>query len=348
MKTNVNIKQNIHLITGAAAAGLALALPRRSKWKLTFVTVAAIELGQGLWKSQFKAAPADQDDVAAPETEYRATVDGIEMRWEEHGDSSEDSVPVVMVHGIPTHPRLWRYVIPKVSRVGVRCFAWGLVGFGWSMSEGIGRDISVARQAEYLYAWLNHQGIKRAVFVGHDLGGGVLQELLTRHPELCQGLVLADCVAYANWPVTAVRMARAMEERIEKLPPQLVKPFFLAGLLNLGHDNAGRLLESIELHWKPYARAIGPKAFANQLRHLRARDTMAVAGKLYHINAPAHVVWGEADALSMASGKRLATELGATFTRIQGGRHFTPEDHPGTIAAAINTVLQEALKKQPV
>ena len=327
---------------------MALALPRRNSWRLSLATVAALELGQGLWRSQHRVAPADKEDAAAPERVFRATVEGILMRWEEHGDRSEDSVPIVMVHGIPTHPRLWRYVIPRVVRVGVRCFAWELVGFGWSMPEGTGRDISVARQADYLYAWLQHQGITRAIFVGHDLGGGVIQQLLTKHPELCQGLMLVDCVAYDNWPVAAVRLAQTITDLIEKLPPVLVKPLFLAGILNLGHDNLPRLIESAQLHWKPYNRSIGPKAFANQLRHLMAADTVAVAGQLSRIKAPARVVWGDADPLRIATGRRLAAELGAPFVRIPGGRHFTPEDHPETVAAAINVVLQEVMKEQTV
>ncbi len=37
--------------------------------------------------------------------------DGVRMRWEETGEGP----PVVFVHGIPTSPRLWRHVVPKVD-----------------------------------------------------------------------------------------------------------------------------------------------------------------------------------------------------------------------------------------
>ncbi len=37
-------------------------------------------------------------------------VDGLRMRWEEEGEGP----PVVFIHGIPTSPRLWRHVIPRV------------------------------------------------------------------------------------------------------------------------------------------------------------------------------------------------------------------------------------------
>ncbi len=36
------------------------------------------------------------------------TVEGLRMRWDEQGEG----VPLVLVHGIPSCPRLWRHVVP--------------------------------------------------------------------------------------------------------------------------------------------------------------------------------------------------------------------------------------------
>jgi pimeloyl-ACP methyl ester carboxylesterase len=58
---------------------------------------------------------------------------------------------------------------------GGRCLAFEMVGYGESIPAGRDRDISVARQADYLLAWLNHLDIEQAVLAGHDLGGGVAQ-----------------------------------------------------------------------------------------------------------------------------------------------------------------------------
>lgn len=113
-----------------------------------------------------------------------AEVNGIQMRWEEQGEGT----PVVYVHGIPTSPRLWRHVIPRVRNA--RSLAWEMVGYGASIQEGAGRDISVARQAEYLAGWMQEVGLDEgAVVVGHDLGGGVAQILAARQPGLAKGLV---------------------------------------------------------------------------------------------------------------------------------------------------------------
>ena len=94
-------------------------------------------------------------------------VKGIRMRWEEEGEGH----PVVFIHGIPTSPRLWRHVIPSVQ--GARSMAWEMVGYGASIEEDRDRDISVAKQADYLASWMREVGLESAFLVGHDLGGGV-------------------------------------------------------------------------------------------------------------------------------------------------------------------------------
>lgn len=336
-------RRGAHLVLGSAAAAGALMLRRDSRWRIPLALLAGFELGKVFgYSSSSVLSATDRSDVA-PELVHSAMVDGILMRWEEHGSVSSGSIPVVLLHGLPTNPRVWRYVIPRIMSDGVYCLAWEQVGFGWSMAEGLGRDISILQQAEYLHAWLRHLNIRRAVFVAHDYGGGVLQHFLLAHPEACMGLVLTDCVAYDNWPVSAVRVARSLSDLIEQFPPALVKPFFFAGLLNLGHDDSERAAESAALHWQPYNRRVGPKAFAHQLRHFDARDTLAVAHELPRLNlkVPVHIVWGEEDPLGMASGEQLAMDLRAPLHRIPGGRHFTPEDHPSILAGTIDAVLAE-------
>jgi pimeloyl-ACP methyl ester carboxylesterase len=51
-------------------------------------------------------------------TEHGLVVDGLRHRWLEHGDGPA----VVLVHGIPTSPALWRHVVPAVA--GARLLAW--------------------------------------------------------------------------------------------------------------------------------------------------------------------------------------------------------------------------------
>ncbi|MDQ3388123.1 MAG: alpha/beta fold hydrolase [Gemmatimonadota bacterium] len=258
---------------------------------------------------------------------------GIRMRWEEAGEG----IPVVFVHGIPTSPALWRHVIPHLD--GVRALAWEMVGYGMSIPEGMGRDISVGRQAEYLKAWLDALGIERAVLAGHDLGGGVVQIAAVRHPGLALGLVLTNAIGYDSWPIPSVKMMRALGGVVEHLPESLFRPIY-SSFLRLGHDQREIASESIEVHWRNYAAHDAAAAFIRQVRSLNVHDTLAVGDQLPRLDVPARIVWGEADQFQKVSyGERFARDLGTTLQRIPGGKHFTPEDHPVEIASAVNDLV---------
>lgn len=266
-----------------------------------------------------------------------AEVEGVRMRWEEEGSGE----PVVFVHGIPTSPRLWRHVIPGVR--GARSLAWEMVGYGSSIEEGVDRDISVGRQADYLASWMRGNGLEDgAVVCGHDLGGGVAQILAVRHPELVRGLVLTNSICYDSWPIAGVRALRAAGPLAERMPPGMFRQVYRA-FLGLGHDDRGRLDESVAEHLPFYERADGAAAMVRQARSLDSADTMAVADSIPSLDIPARIVWGAADRFQpIGYGYRLAYELGATLERVEGGKHFTPEDHPEPIARAVNSLLRAA------
>jgi pimeloyl-ACP methyl ester carboxylesterase len=215
-------------------------------------------------------------------------VDGIRMRWEEHGEG----VPVVFVHGIPTSPALWRGVIPRLE--GVRALAWEMVGYGASIPEGRDRDISVGRQAEYLAQWLHALRIERAVLAGHDLGGGVVQIAAVRNPGLALGLFLTNAIGYDSWPIPSVDVMDTMGGLVEHFPEAVFKPIY-SSFLRLGHDDQEIASESIKIHWANYAAHDAAEAFIRQVRGLSVHDTLAVRDDLPKLNVPARVVWGEAD-----------------------------------------------------
>lgn len=268
-----------------------------------------------------------------------AAVDGIRMRWEEEGAG----LPVVLLHGIPTSPRLWRHVVPRLERV--RALAWEMVGYGESIPEGRRRDISLSRQTSYLAGWMREIDIRGAVVVGHDLGGGVAQILAVRHPELVSGLVLTNSIGYDAWPVPIVKAMRAMAPAIAGLPDEAIRQMFRVFLWR-GHDNRYLARESLDVHWGPYAGTDASAALVHQIEPLEARDTRAVADRLPGLDLPARLVWGAADGfLKIGLGYRLAHDLGAPLERIETGKHFVPEDHPEPVAAAITEVSGRARKR---
>jgi pimeloyl-ACP methyl ester carboxylesterase len=267
------------------------------------------------------------------------TVMGIPMRWIESGEG----MPVVFIHGIPTSPVLWRHVIPRITNA--RCLAWEMVGYGESIPAGVGRDISVQRQADYLIAWLSELGIDRAIFAGHDLGGGVVQIAAIRHPERCAGLFLTNAIGYDSWPIPSVEAMRAAAPLISHLPNTAGKQI-LRTLMYRGHDDSALARESLDLHWEPYARHQGAADLIRQIEALNVDDTLSVANALPSLKVPARVVWGVKDQFQKIEyGEHFARDLNAPLHRIEEGLHFTPEDHPDAIAQQLSLLVEEVSNK---
>lgn len=261
------------------------------------------------------------------------TVRGLPLRWDEAGDG----FPVVFIHGIPTSPALWRHVVPLVD--GARSLAFEMVGYGESIPAGREHDISVARQASYLLGWLDALSIERAVFVGHDLGGGVAQIAAVRQPQRCAGLLLTNAISYDSWPIPSVSAMQKLGPLLHKLPDAAVKGF-LTTFYQRGHADSANAREALETYWPSYARHGAADALARQVRSLRTEDTVAVADRLPDLRVPARIVWGAADGFQTIDyGQRLAWDLDAPLERIEGGKHWVPEDHPDAIAAALKSLL---------
>lgn len=272
---------------------------------------------------------------------HTARVQDIPMRWEESGSGD----PVILVHGIPTCPALWRHVAPLIQKR--RVLAWEMVGYGSSIPEGRDRDISVAAQAGYLAAWMEDQGIARAVVAGHDLGGGVAQILAARHPDKVSGLFLTNAICYESWPVPVVKAVAATGSILKHAPDGSVRQFMKL-MFSKGHDAAEARAEALETHAPYYEAHDGAEAFVRQTRSLDNADTMAVAEDLPRLGIPARIAWGAEDEFqTLDHGERLARDLKAPLRRIEGGKHFTPEDHPQIIAEEINALIREVEAADP-
>jgi pimeloyl-ACP methyl ester carboxylesterase len=127
------------------------------------------------------------------------------------------------VHGVPTSPALWRHVMPLVPG---RCLAFEMTGYGSSIPDGEGRDLSLAAQAERLLRWLDALDVPPPVLVGHDLGGGVAQIAAVRRPDRFSGIVMTNAVCYDSWPIPSVKAMQRGAGVLRLLPQVALYPSF--------------------------------------------------------------------------------------------------------------------------
>ena len=129
---------------------------------------------------------------------------------------------------------------------------------------------------------------------------------------------------------------------VSHLPDPAFKQVFRT-FIHRGHDDAARADEAVEAHWPHYDHHDGAAAFIRQVDSLNVRDTLAVAGELPELKVPARIAWGAADQFQKIEyGERFAHDLSAPLCRIEGAKHFTPEDHPEVIAEEINRLVEAA------
>ena len=132
-------------------------------------------------------------------------------------------------------------------------------------------------------------GVERAVLVGHDLGGGVVQIAAVREPSLCAGIVLTSSIAYDLWPIPSVKLMRALGPAVARTPTPLFRRIFTSFIAQ-GHDDRPRARESAAAHRPGYDHPNGAATFVRQIRSLRTSDTLEIAPPLPGLRVPTGVV----------------------------------------------------------
>ena len=161
MKTPTTTTRRTFLHSTALAAG-ALGLPRIS----------------GAQDKSVRPAPY------MPAPRYVQT-NGIRMAVYEQGDG----VPVVLCHGFPELAFSWRHQIKALSRAGFRAIAPDQRGYGLTDRPEDNTAYAIQHLCDDLTGMLDALAIDKAVFCGHDWGGGVVWAMARLHPDRCLGII---------------------------------------------------------------------------------------------------------------------------------------------------------------
>ncbi|MFZ5817292.1 MAG: alpha/beta fold hydrolase [Bacillota bacterium] len=245
---------------------------------------------------------------------------------------------VVLIHGIPTHSYLWHHVTADLSR-NCRVIAVDLLGYGNS-SPAPAEELTLPRQAAHILALLDRLGIAQAHFVGHDLGGGIVQILAIHHPERVLSLAITDGVCFSNWPVPqVVAMRRPFAPAFEPSPARVEE------FLRLGTFNQELLTpELLRAFTAPMEPPAGPGRLHQAVLALEHHQTEELVPLLAGIAAPTTILWGQYDRLLPAYwGWRLHEAIkGSHFAVIPEAGHFTMLDQPARLTQELQQHLQRA------
>lgn len=236
-------------------------------------------------------------------------------------EQSPSSLPLVLVHGAGGCHAHWPHHLRRLA--GYRVYAPDLPGHG--RSDGLGEQAAAA-YARRLADWLLEIGLTRAVWVGHSLGGAIVQSLALNHPEAVLGLgvfssgarltVNPDLLNLLSAPAT---QPSAVEQIVKWSYTQHV-PARLTTLLK------EQLLEN-----RP----------AVLLGDFRAADSFNSTESLAQISVPTLVLCGADDRMTPPRLSELLAEgiPGAELAIISAAGHMVMQEQPAATAAALAAFL---------
>jgi pimeloyl-ACP methyl ester carboxylesterase len=146
---------------------------------------------------------------------------------------------VVLLHGFLENQTMWQDFIPEFSKK-YRVITIDLLGHG--ETECLGYVHSMEENAAVVQAVLTKLRIRKAIFVGHSMGGYVALAFAELFPEKMKGLVLLNSTSFEDNPEKKQNRDRAIKA-VKKDYETFIR-LSIANLFSL--DNREPLSDAIE------------------------------------------------------------------------------------------------------
>ena len=251
-----------------------------------------------------------------------AAVNGIEIHFEDHGDS--DGQPLLLVPGIPAVASDWR---PLAERLAASRRVVACDNRGSGASTVTPAPYSTAQLAADAVGLLDALGVSRTDVFGMSLGGMIAQEIALAAPERVGRLVLGctHCgVRHAARQPRETARAFAMDTADWSLRMRTLAPFAFAP--GVDEDTLERFIA------KKSGDVQDPEGYRAQVAAVLAHDTF---DRLPRISAPTLVMTGDGDQVIPGESSEMLAERipNARLEVIAGAGHlFFLEREDETVA----------------
>lgn len=146
---------------------------------------------------------------------------------------------IVLLHGFLENKSMWDFYVPELAQKN-RVITIDLLGHG--ATECLGYVHTMEDNADVVHAVLSELRIRKAIFVGHSMGGYVALAFAELYPDTVKGLILLNSTARADSEERKKNRDRAI-----KAVKQSFVNFISLSIGNLfSENNRDRLAATIE------------------------------------------------------------------------------------------------------
>ena len=136
----------------------------------------------------------------------RAAVNGIELAYYEAGP--REGVPIVLCHGFPELAFSWRHQIKALGDAGRWVIAPDQRGYGLTSRPKAVSDYDIEHLTGDLVGLMDHLGVEKAIFCGHDWGGIIVWQMPLLHPDRVAGVIGLNTPFMARAPADPIEIMR--------------------------------------------------------------------------------------------------------------------------------------------
>lgn len=246
---------------------------------------------------------------------------------------------LVLLHAFPIGANLWEPQMRSVPK-GWRLITPDLRGFGGTTELDSLTAQSMQDYADDVVDLLAELGITRAVIGGCSMGGYAALALYASHPEIVEGLIIANSRAGADSPEARANRRNMLALLDREGPSGIAKDMLprLLGKTTMETDS------SVEAFVRRLIKQQSPIAIRTAiLRMMHRADSMPL---LARVSVPTLVITGaEDEMIPVDESRRMAEAVkGAKLVIIPGAGHLSNLEQPEAFNSAVNaflTALQE-------
>ncbi|HEV7158845.1 MAG TPA: alpha/beta hydrolase [Caulobacteraceae bacterium] len=141
-----------------------------------------------------------------PPVQY-AEINGVRLAYHEAGERR--GIPIVFCHGFPELAFSWRHQIKALADAGRWVIAPDQRGYGRSDRPQAVEAYDIEHLTGDMVGLLDHLGVEKAIFCGHDWGGIVVWQMPLRHPARVAGVIGLNTPFIPRAPMDPIEMFRA-------------------------------------------------------------------------------------------------------------------------------------------